>query len=115
MAARGGHGRAARGGEGMRARTTTLDANTLDVKTLDVSGLPKHLFDTRSQLWGGNLLLLCIETTMFGLCVATYFYVRQDFMGWAPPHSEAPPYLLDPEPRLLLPPINLGGLLVSVL
>ena len=99
----------------MSAKQTTLDANTLDVKTLDVSELPKHLFDTRSQLWWGNLLLLCIETTMFGLCVATYFYVRQNFTGWPPPHSDAPPYLLDPEPSLLLPTINLVVLLVSVL
>jgi cytochrome c oxidase subunit I+III len=83
--------------------------------TLDVSALPKHTFDTRSQLWWGNLWLLCIETTMFGLVVAAYFYFRQNFTGWPPPHSDSPPYLFDPEPSLLLPTINLALLLVSVL
>jgi heme/copper-type cytochrome/quinol oxidase subunit 3 len=82
--------------------------------TLDVSGLPKHTFDTRSQLWWGNLWLLCIETTMFGLVVAAYFYFRQNFTGWPPPHSDAPPYLLDPEPRLLVPTVNLFVMLLSV-
>jgi heme/copper-type cytochrome/quinol oxidase subunit 3 len=82
--------------------------------TLDVSALPKHSFDTRSQLWWGNLWLLCIETTMFGLTVAAYFYFRQNFTSWPPPHSDSPPYLLDPEPSLLLPTINLVVLLLSV-
>jgi cytochrome c oxidase subunit III len=82
--------------------------------TLDVSGLPKHTFDTRSQLWWGNLWLLCIETTMFGLVVAAYFYFRQNFVQWPPPHSDAPPYLLDPEPRLLVPTVNLFVMLLSV-
>jgi heme/copper-type cytochrome/quinol oxidase subunit 3 len=99
----------------MSARQTTLDADTLDVKTLDVSELPKHAFDTRSQLWWGNLWLLCIETTMFGLSVAVYFYVRQNFTTWPPPHSDSPPFLFDPEPSLLVPTINLVVLLLSVL
>lgn len=94
----------------MSARQTTLDADTLDV-----SGLPKHAFDTRSQLWWGNLWLLCIETTMFGLSVAVYFYVRQNFTNWPPPHSDSPPFLFDPEPSLLVPTINLVVLLLSVL
>ena len=83
--------------------------------TLDVSSLPKHCFDTRSQLWWGNLFLLFIETTMFGLVVAAYFYFRQNFTAWPPPHSDSPPYLFDPEPSLLLPTINLVVLLLSVL
>ena len=83
--------------------------------TLDVSALPKHCFDARAQLWWGNLLLLFIETTMFGLVVAAYFYFRQNFTSWPPPHSDSPPYLFDPEPGLLLPTINLVVLLVSVL
>jgi cytochrome c oxidase subunit III len=94
----------------MSANQTTLDA-----RTLDVSGLPKHSFDTGSQLWWGNLWLLCIETTMFGLAVAVYFYVRQNFTSWPPPHSDSPPFLFDPEPSLLVPTINLVVLLLSVL
>jgi heme/copper-type cytochrome/quinol oxidase subunit 3 len=82
--------------------------------TLDVSALPKHTFDARSQLWWGNLLLLCIETTMFGLVVAAYFYFRQNFTSWPPPHSDSPPYLFDPVPRLLVPTINLVLMLLSL-
>jgi heme/copper-type cytochrome/quinol oxidase subunit 3 len=83
--------------------------------TLDVSALPKHGFDTKTQLWWGNVWLLCIETTMFGLVVAAYFYFRQNFITWPPPHSDAPPYLLEPVPRLLLPTINLAVIILSAL
>lgn len=83
--------------------------------TLDVSGLPKHGFDTKTQLWWGNLWLLCIETTMFGLVVAAYFYFRQNFATWPPPHSDSPLYLLEPVPSLLLPTINLVVIILSVL
>lgn len=83
--------------------------------TLDVSGLPKHAFDTKTQLWWGNLFLLFIETTMFGLVVAAYFYFRQNFITWPPPHSDSPPYLLEPVPRLMLPTINLVVIILSVL
>jgi cytochrome c oxidase subunit III len=83
--------------------------------TLDVSELPKHGFDTKTQLWWGNLWLLCIETTMFGLVVAVYFYLRQNFITWPPPHSDAPPYLFEPVPRLLIPTINLIVIILSVL
>lgn len=83
--------------------------------TLDVSSLPKHGFDTKTQLWWGNLWLLCIETTMFGLVVAAYFYFRQNFATWPPPHSDSPPYLLEPVPSLLLPTINLVVIILSVL
>jgi heme/copper-type cytochrome/quinol oxidase subunit 3 len=83
--------------------------------TLDVSGLPKHGFDTKTQLWWGNLWLLCIETTMFGLVVAAYFYFRQNFITWPPPHTDSPPYLFEPVPSLLLPTINLAVIILSVL
>ena len=83
--------------------------------TLDVSELPKHGFDTKTQLWWGNLWLLFIETTMFGLVVAAYFYLRQNFVTWPPPHSDSPPYLFEPVPRLTLPTINLIVIILSVL
>jgi heme/copper-type cytochrome/quinol oxidase subunit 3 len=83
--------------------------------TIDVSALPKHGFDSKTQLWWGNLWLLCIETTMFGLVVAAYFYFRQNFITWPPPHSDSPPYLFEPVPRLTLPTINLIVIILSVL
>lgn len=55
---------------------------------IDVSELPKHEFDTFDPVWWGNNLLLTIETTMFGILVATYFYLRQNFALWPPPVAQ---------------------------
>lgn len=80
---------------------------------LEVSALPQHGFDTRAPLWWGNLYLLMIETTMFGVLVASYFYLRQNFTLWPPPHSQGSPFLLDPVPDLLIPTVNLLIILLS--
>jgi len=48
---------------------------------LDVSGLPQSALDRRSLVWWGNTLLLVIETTMFALLVASYFYVIMNGNG----------------------------------
>ena len=82
---------------------------------IDVSELPHHEFDTYDPVWWGNNLLLAIETSMFAILIATYFYLRQNFVTWPPPHSESPPYLFEPVPRLLLPTINLAVIILSVL
>src|SRR6185369_2296582 len=37
--------------------------------------------------WGNNLLL-AIETSMFGILIATYFYLRQNFTEWPPPVAQ---------------------------
>jgi cytochrome c oxidase subunit 3 len=55
---------------------------------IDVSELPHHEFDTYDPVWWGNNLLLTIETTMFGILVATYFYLRQNFPMWPPPVAQ---------------------------
>jgi heme/copper-type cytochrome/quinol oxidase subunit 3 len=52
---------------------------------IDVSELPHHEFDTYDPVWWGNNFLLCIETSMFAILVATYFYLRQNFSLWPPP------------------------------
>ena len=52
---------------------------------VDVSELPHHQFDTYDPVWWGNNLLLCIETSMFAILIATYFYLRQNFSLWPPP------------------------------
>lgn len=80
--------------------------------SFDVSNLPKHGFDTRAPIWWGNLLLLMIETMMFGILVASYFYISQNFNLWPPPRSESP-VLYDSNPTLLIPTINLILLLIS--
>src|SRR3954469_6289601 len=57
---------------------------------IDVSELPHHAFDVREPVWWGNWGLLAIETTMFGILVATYFYLRQNFQLWPPPLTSSP-------------------------
>jgi len=55
---------------------------------IDVSELPQHEFDTYDPVWWGNNLLLAIETSMFAILIATYFYLRQNFTLWPPPVAQ---------------------------
>jgi cytochrome c oxidase subunit 3 len=55
---------------------------------INVSELPHHQFDTYDPVWWGNNLLLAIETSMFGILIATYFYLRQNFPLWPPPLAQ---------------------------
>jgi cytochrome c oxidase subunit III len=81
---------------------------------LDVSELPGAVLDHRSPIWWGNLLLIMIETTMFGILVAAYFYLRMNFEQWPPPQSNSVPPDFTPLPSLGLPGLNLFLMLVSV-
>jgi len=75
--------------------------------TIDVSELPPSALDHRSPIWWGNLLLLAIETTMFAILVATYFYLRQNYENWPPPQVNFQPPNLHPAPDLFWGTINL--------
>ncbi|HEV7745207.1 MAG TPA: cytochrome c oxidase subunit 3 [Pyrinomonadaceae bacterium] len=55
---------------------------------IDVSDLPHHGFDTVDTIWWGNNLLLAIETSMFAILIATYFYLRQNISPWPPPLAQ---------------------------
>ena len=55
---------------------------------IDVSKLPHHEFDTYDPVWWGNNGLLAIETSMFAILIATYFYLRQNFALWPPPIAQ---------------------------
>ena len=55
---------------------------------IDISELPHHEFDTYDPVWWGNNFLLAIETSMFGILIATYFYLRQNFTEWPPPVAQ---------------------------
>lgn len=55
---------------------------------IDISDLPHHQFDTYDPVWWGNNLLLAIETSMFAILIATYFYLRQNFTLWPPPVAQ---------------------------
>lgn len=80
---------------------------------IDVSELPNHQFDTYDPVWWGNNFLLAIETSMFALCIAAYFYLRQNFSQWPPPVPEltAP---LKPLPDLGFGTANTVLLLLSL-
>lgn len=79
---------------------------------IDVSKLPHHEFDTYDPVWWGNNGLLAIETSMFAILIATYFYLRQNFALWPPPIAQltAP---LRPLPELTYGVANTILLLLS--
>ncbi len=79
---------------------------------IDVSKLPHHEFDTYDPVWWGNNLLLAIETSMFGILIATYFYLRQNFPLWPPPVAQLTA-TLRPLPELTYGTLNTLLLLVS--
>jgi cytochrome c oxidase subunit III len=82
---------------------------------IDVSKLPSSAMDTRSPIWWGNALLLCIETSMFAIVIASYFYFRRNFADWPPPKIDQMPVLYHPYPKLGLATVNLCVLLVSLI
>jgi cytochrome c oxidase subunit 1/cytochrome c oxidase subunit I+III len=59
-------------------------------RVLDVSKLPAVASGPRATIWWGVLGLLAIEGAMFGLLVATYFYLQRNFQSWPPPGTPAP-------------------------
>ena len=92
-----------------------MTSDIISRPTLDVSELPKSAMDSQSVIWWGNLMLILIETVMFGLLVATYFYVRLRFDEWPPPSANEFPLLSDTRPDLLIPTINLAVLATAIL
>jgi heme/copper-type cytochrome/quinol oxidase subunit 3 len=70
------------------------------VAKIDVSHLPDHAFGADAPLWWANTLLLFIETTMFALLAATYFYLRQGFHLWPPVQPGTDPPLFNTLPDL---------------
>jgi cytochrome c oxidase subunit 3 len=76
-------------------------------RVIDVSDLPLSAMDHRSPIWIGNALLLAIETTMFAILVATYFYLRANFQNWPPPQVNYLPPNFHPAPDLFWGTLNL--------
>jgi heme/copper-type cytochrome/quinol oxidase subunit 3 len=60
--------------------------------SLDVSALPTFAFGHRSLMWWGTFGLIVIESMIFALTVASYFYLRSHSSEW--PMNAAPPDLL---------------------
>jgi heme/copper-type cytochrome/quinol oxidase subunit 3 len=61
--------------------------------SLDVSHLPRAGFGPRALIWWGTMGIIVIESTMFALAIATYFYLRIQYREW-PPAGTNPPDLL---------------------
>jgi cytochrome c oxidase subunit III len=72
---------------------------------IDVRHLPNYVSGSRGSLWWSMVLLLVIESMVFGTLIATYFYLRLGAIEW-PPAGIKPP-------DLLLPTINTFILLAS--
>lgn len=88
---------------------------SLERRTIDVSKLPSTMFDYHEPIWWGNLLLLLIETTMFGILIAAYFSTAMNLSPFPPPRANRMPVLYNSEPDLLIPTINLLVLLISLI
>lgn len=79
---------------------------TIRQQVLDVSHLPDTVRDDSGLLWWGNALMLVIESTMFAILIATYFYLRVANLEWPPPTVKDAP--------LFLPTLALVLMVVSV-
>lgn len=72
---------------------------------IDVSTLPNVVFEYRSNVWWATLGIIAIEGFMFGIVIASYFYLRTRVSDWPP--GIAPP-------NLLWGTINLGLIVLSL-
>jgi len=81
--------------------------------TLDVSHLEEIGFGTRAPIWWGQVGMMAIETTIFAILIAAYFYVRLGFSVWPPPNIAPPDLPLATVNTILLLvsciPMYLGG------
>jgi cytochrome c oxidase subunit 3 len=76
-------------------------------RTIDVSHLPTMAFGHRDPLWWGVVGMIAIESTIFVLLFATYFYIRGNHAQWPP--SDIPSF------SRTLAAINVAVLVVSSL
>jgi heme/copper-type cytochrome/quinol oxidase subunit 3 len=74
--------------------------------SIDVSRLPTVVFDARGLMWWGTAAFMVIEGWTLALAATSWFYLRQNERHWPP--------LRTPDPSLLIPTINIGLLLASL-
>jgi heme/copper-type cytochrome/quinol oxidase subunit 3 len=60
-------------------------------RTLDVAHLPVGDVSNHAPLWWGQLLMAFIESSMFFILLAMYFYIRLSMDMWPPPGVQLPP------------------------
>lgn len=76
-------------------------------ETIDVAALPDHAFGSRSIMWWSTMMIVAIESTVFLLAIAAYFYVQGNEETWPPPNTRLP--------GLLWPSVNVAILLASLI
>jgi len=62
----------------------------MSVTAIDISHLPDHEDGPRAAAWWGMLLLLVIESAVFGTLIASYFYLKMGALEWPPAGEELP-------------------------
>jgi heme/copper-type cytochrome/quinol oxidase subunit 3 len=68
-----------------------MSASPHESAALDVSTLPSFGFSHRSLVWWATLGLIAVESTVFGLAIASYFFLRAHSSVW--PMNGPPPEL----------------------
>ena len=59
-------------------------------RTLDVSNLPDSVLDSRSLVWWGTIVMTVVESMVFAISIAGYFYLRMLASAWPPPRIGPP-------------------------
>jgi heme/copper-type cytochrome/quinol oxidase subunit 3 len=80
---------------------------------MDVSRLPPFDISLHAPLWWGQLMLGVIETTMFAILIAGYFYSRLTLDVWPPPGERLTPLLWPTISTILLVLSCIGSYLGS--
>jgi heme/copper-type cytochrome/quinol oxidase subunit 3 len=75
--------------------------------SVDVSRLPTVVFGSKDLMWWGTMAFIVIEGWTLALTIMAWFYLRQNVQEWPP--------LRTPDPRLLIPTINLIVMLASLI
>lgn len=74
---------------------------------IDIASLPDHAFGSRSIMWWSTMTIIAIESAVFALVIASYFYLQGNEEAWPPPDTALP--------GLLWPTINVFILLISLI
>lgn len=83
-----------------------MERVTTTPTAVDVSRLPTVVFGSKGLMWWGTVAFMVIEGWTLGLTAMSWFYLRQNTQHWPP--------LRTPNPRLLIPTINMALMLVSL-
>jgi cytochrome c oxidase subunit 3 len=67
----------------------------------DASALPTVVFGSRAATWWGTVGFMVAEAATLGACLASYYYVRRNYVTW-PPLRTSPPDLFLPTVSLVV-------------